>query len=73
MEGGFKMTMKLWRDLNPEEEKRFRQAARENYKPFTDLSPIWHPVYIDECVKINVERGVDVPEGVVLVKKEEQQ
>ncbi|MDP1645198.1 MAG: hypothetical protein Q8L71_06800 [Thiobacillus sp.] len=65
--------MNLWKSLNPEEEKKFREAAREKYEPFTDLCPLWHPVYIDECVKINVERGVDVPEGVVLVKKEVQQ
>jgi len=65
--------MNLWRNLSPEEEKEFRQAAREKYEPFSDISPLWHPVYIDECVKINVERGVDVPEGVHLVKKEGQQ
>jgi len=54
--------MSIWRELSPEEEKEFRQAARKNYKPFSDLDPLWHPVYTDECVKINVEHGVKVPE-----------
>lgn len=63
--------MNLWRELSEEEQKEFRDAARERYKPFSAINPLWHPVFIDECVKINVERGVDIPEGVVLKKKEE--
>lgn len=47
--------MKLFRDLTPEEEADFRKHARENYKPFTPILGVWHPVYQDECCKINKE------------------
>ena len=49
--------MNLWRELNQEEEKEFRDAARKNYKPLTEISGVWHPVYQDECVKINKENS----------------
>lgn len=64
--------MNLWRSLNSEEEKEFRQAAREKYEPFSDINPLWHPVYIDECVNINVATGVPIPEGVTILQVEEE-
>lgn len=48
--------MNLFRFLTPEEEKQFRISARENYEPFTEISSVWHPVYCDECAKINLEQ-----------------
>jgi len=45
--------MKLFRDLNPEEEEQYRQWARDNYKPFSEISGLWHPAVQDECVRIN--------------------
>lgn len=50
--------MNMFRELSPEEEKQFRQWARDNYKPFTEIKGIWHPVVQDECVKITKEQAV---------------
>lgn len=47
--------MKLFRELNSKEELKFRQWARENYKPFDDIKGSWHPVVVTECAKINQE------------------
>jgi len=49
--------MRLFRELGVEEEKKFRQWARDNYKPLTEIKGVWHPVVQDECVKINAEKG----------------
>lgn len=48
--------MKLFRELTEQEEKEFRQWARENYKPFTEIKGIWHPAVQDECVRMNREK-----------------
>jgi len=45
----------LFRKLDKEEEKEFRQWARDNYKPYTEISSIWHPMVRNECEKINIE------------------
>ena len=47
--------MNMFRELTPEEEKTFRQWARDNYLPLGEIKGIWHPVVQDECVKINKE------------------
>jgi hypothetical protein len=52
--------MKLFRDLSSQEEARFRQWARDNYKPFDPISGIWHTVIQDECVKINAEAELNL-------------
>ena len=52
--------MKLFRDLSVEEQERFRQWARENYKPLTPISGVWHPVVQDECRRMNQETGQNV-------------
>ena len=49
--------MKLFKDLSAKEEEKFRQWARENYKPLTEIKGIWHPVVQEECVKMNKEKG----------------
>ena len=43
----------MFRDLNPEEVKKFRQWARDNYKVGDPIKWFWHPVVQDECRKIN--------------------
>lgn len=48
--------MKLFKDLNENQEAEFRQWARDNYAPFTPIEGIWHPVIQDECAKINAEQ-----------------
>ena len=49
--------MKLFRNLTTKEEDEFRQWARDNYEPFSEIKGVWHPVVQDECVKINQEKG----------------
>ncbi len=45
----------MFKTLTPDEEKQFRQWARDNYQPHTEIAGIWHPVIQDECVKINAQ------------------
>lgn len=45
--------MTLFRELPPHEKAYFRAWARENYKPFSEISGLWHPAVIDECARIN--------------------
>jgi hypothetical protein len=45
--------MKLFKDLTEAEETPFREWARVNYKPFTEIKGVWHPVIQEECAKIN--------------------
>lgn len=47
--------MKIFRNLSAEEEKEFRQWARENYIRFSPISGVWHPTVQDECRKMNEE------------------
>lgn len=40
----------FYRDLDNEEEKEFRQWARDNFNPAVDsINPAWHPVIRVEC------------------------
>jgi len=50
--------MQLFRTLSPADEAQFRDWARQNYKPFTDISGTWHPVVQDECRRINEQTGL---------------
>ncbi len=43
----------LFKQLTEEEEEEFREWARENYEPLSEIKGIWHPVVQAECVKIN--------------------
>jgi len=47
----------IFKLLSEEEKQAFRKAAREKYKPFSNIEGIWHPIYQEECVKINHERA----------------
>lgn len=53
----------LWRDLSPEEEKEYRQWARDNYRPASEIKGVWHPVVRDECKKMNNELYEFDPNG----------
>jgi len=48
----------FFKQLSSEEESEFRKWARDNYKPFSDISGVWHPVVQDECKKMNEEQSV---------------
>jgi hypothetical protein len=52
---GKNMHASMFRKLNTQEEKDFRQWARETYEPFSQIEVTWHPVAQDECVKMNLE------------------
>ena len=43
--------------LSPEEERSFREWAHveANWKPGEPISPLWHPVTVDECARLNLE------------------
>tara|TARA_R100000773_G_C4214916_1_gene113788 strand:+ start:672 stop:839 length:168 start_codon:yes stop_codon:yes gene_type:complete len=43
----------LFKNLSKEEEKDFRQWAKDNYKPLDPIKRIWHPVIQDECKLMN--------------------
>ncbi len=45
----------VFRYLSEEEEIIFRALARSKYEPFAPIEGIWHPVYQDECVRMNHE------------------
>ncbi len=52
--------MKIFRNLNSDEEQEFKDWARNNYKPFSEIPGIWHPIIQAECVQINKENGENV-------------
>jgi hypothetical protein len=45
--------MNLFRKLSEQEQKEFRQWARDNYKPYDPINGVWHPVIQEECTEIN--------------------
>lgn len=56
-EGAYHSTNSLFRDLTADEVQEFRQHARENYVVGTPINDLWHPVYREECQKMNEERA----------------
>lgn len=50
----------FFRKLTPAEERKFREWARDNYEPGSEIKGTWHPVVQDECVEINRRRSVFV-------------
>ena len=51
--------MSIFKNLTPEEEQQYRQWARDNYEPLSEICGVWHPVVQDECATINKEVGID--------------
>ena len=45
----------LFRELDEDEIKEFKQWARDNYKSGDGISSLWHPVIKKECVLIDDE------------------
>lgn len=50
----------MFRELSAEEIQEFKQWARDNYEPLTNISNLWHPVIQEECHTINAEVAVDL-------------
>ena len=48
----------LFNNLDPEMVAEYRQDARENHQAGDEIKTIWHPVYRDECAKIDDEARV---------------
>lgn len=55
-----------FKSLTPSEETKFRAWARDNYKPLTEINPVWHPVARDECARIN-QSTLDAPSAKTFV------
>ena len=47
-----------FRSLTADQEKQFQNAAWKDYKPNTDINPLFHPVYQSECRAINTAAGI---------------
>lgn len=45
----------MFRQLTESEKEKFRQWARTNYIPQTEINEVWHPVVQAECRRINEE------------------
>ena len=43
----------MFRSLNAAECIEFRLAAQENYVEFEAISDLWHPIFRDECRRLN--------------------
>jgi hypothetical protein len=39
----------FFKTLTADEDKQFREWARENWSPGDPINPVWHPVVRDEC------------------------
>ncbi len=60
----------FFRKLSASEENEFRSWARDNYKPFSDINGVWHPVVQQECQKMNKEAAIFMEDK--NVEKEEE-
>ena len=47
--------MEIFKKLDEVEIPKFKEWARNNYKPGTAIDPLWHPVVKEECEKLNKE------------------
>jgi len=43
----------FFKNLSDKEERVFKKWARDNYKPGSAISPLWHPAVRKECERIN--------------------
>lgn len=50
--------MQLFRELDEQEIVSFKQWARENYTPFSEIKGIWHPVVQTECTVMNAKASM---------------
>ena len=57
--GNGEKQMNLFKELSEIDKVEYRKWARDNYKIFSPISGIWHPIIQEECVKMNIETGYD--------------
>lgn len=55
---------RLFRPMVDDEEQEFRDYARENYVPHSEINRTWHPHAQDECKRINDEHLNFVKAGI---------
>ncbi|MFN4973845.1 MAG: hypothetical protein ACK5GV_01230 [Bacteroidota bacterium] len=60
----------LFRELSIEEIQDFKQWARDNYEPLTEIKSFWHPVVQEECQIMNLEFHADMAEIAERERKE---
>lgn len=53
----------FFRALTTAEEKSFRQWARDNYKPGSEIQGYWHPIVVEECARMQREHAVFVADS----------
>lgn len=46
----------LFKELSEEAKPEYRQWARDNYNPGSEIRDYWHPVVRGECRKMNAEK-----------------
>ena len=51
------MRDELFKQLSEEEKPEYRQWARDNYTPGSEIRPYWHPGVREEGRKMNAEEG----------------
>lgn len=62
----------LFKDLTPEEQKEYRQWARDNYEPGMEVNPVWHPIVRDEIELIKKEQ-VSLKDNAMWSLRQEQE
>lgn len=45
--------MEIFKKLDEDEVKVFQAWAEDNYKPYSPIDGMWHPVVQAECARIN--------------------
>lgn len=61
----------MFRQLTEQEKSKFRQWARVNYIPHTEINSVWHPVVQAECHRINKEIEAKLSEnGTEILEKQ---
>jgi len=55
---GYEQKCPLFRSLTEEEVEEFKQHARDYYNLGTPIDELWHPVYREECQRMNEEAGL---------------
>ena len=53
----------FYRALTTAEETKFREWARDNYEPGSEIKGSWHPVVQEACVALNRQRSVFVADS----------
>ena len=55
---------KFFRNLSAGEESSFRQWARDNYAVGDPIPSTWHPVIVDECMSMLLDKKKETANGV---------